>query len=404
MLKNIIIVYDQAFYSGGAAKIAIDSAIELSKKYNVFYFSALDNVTEELKNSKITVVTCGQKHIGLTKNFKYLLRGIWNKDVLNIFDTFLKKFNSYETIIHIHGWTKSLSSSIFKVIRKNHFKSIITLHEYFTVCKNGGLYNYRKNAICNLNSCSFKCSFTNCDKKNYFYKIYRNIRDIKQKKELRKLHPSVIYITDFSRNIIKSKLCFVPNNEYRIDNFIEENKFIYDRVSVENNDIYLFMARLSHEKGLDIFCDVINKYNLKGVVVGSGPLLESYKKIYPNIIFKGWLDGQKKYDVLKKVRALIIPTRWYETMGLTVLETMRLGIPSIVSKQSATSEFIEDGYNGLLFSIDDNDLESKLLQFKDDNFVETISLNAMKYCNAHDYSLRRHVNELINAYECELKE
>lgn len=54
MLKNIVYIYDQAYLSGGAAKIAFGEALEMQKKgYNVIFFAAVGPVGEELLSSNI---------------------------------------------------------------------------------------------------------------------------------------------------------------------------------------------------------------------------------------------------------------------------------------------------------------------------------------------------------------
>lgn len=71
----------------------------------------------------------------------------------------------------------------------------------------------------------------------------------------------------------------------RINNPIE-TKFTTEYVSIEKNETYLFIARLSLEKGLDLFCDAISQLGLKGCVLGDGYLLESYRQKYPTIEFR----------------------------------------------------------------------------------------------------------------------
>ena len=64
MIKTIVIVYDQAYISGGAAKIAIKSAISLKKRgYRVIFFAALGPADKELIDEDIEVICIGGSHI-----------------------------------------------------------------------------------------------------------------------------------------------------------------------------------------------------------------------------------------------------------------------------------------------------------------------------------------------------
>lgn len=58
----------------------------------------------------------------------------------------------------------------FSACYKNNMRTYITLHEYFTVCPNGGIYNYKKGRICDVKPNSLECLFCNCDKEIIFRK------------------------------------------------------------------------------------------------------------------------------------------------------------------------------------------------------------------------------------------
>ena len=63
----------------------------------------------------------------------------------------------------VAGWTKALSSSVFDVAFKMNFKVVLTLHDYFTACPNGGYFDYKENKICKRKPLSWKCIKCNCD-------------------------------------------------------------------------------------------------------------------------------------------------------------------------------------------------------------------------------------------------
>ena len=74
MKKTIVMVYDKAVISGGAAKIAIQSAVELAKNpdNNVIYFAANAEVDECLQsNDAIKVVFIDTPHIANNKNLEW---------------------------------------------------------------------------------------------------------------------------------------------------------------------------------------------------------------------------------------------------------------------------------------------------------------------------------------------
>ena len=396
-LKNIVIIYDQPYYSGGAAKIAIDSAIYLSKikKYNVIFFSAINNISKELLESNVEVITLDEKHIGKTKNPVALLKGIYNRKSYIKLNELLDTLDKNETIIHVHGWTKALSSSIFKSIREKEFKCVITLHEFFTVCQNGGLYNFKKQEICNKEGVD--CFLCNCDKKNYFYKIYRNIRQIIQKHFLNKCKPNLIFVTNFSKEIIESKINYSYSSKFVLNNFVD----IYNnkRIKCEENKKYAFIGRITEEKGIDKFCQIIDEFSLQGIVIGDGPLLVDYKNKYPKIEFTGWKNKEEMRELLTDIRCLIITSKWYETMGLTAVELQGCGVPVICPIHCAAKENIEDGINGFLYDINKLEtLKNIILKLEDDSNVKEISKNIYKNNNLKKHSIEEQISRLQEIY------
>ena len=63
-LKNIIIVYDCAEINGGAANVAIQSAIALSSLgYNTYFFASSGPINEDLEKNKVYVKCLGLNDI-----------------------------------------------------------------------------------------------------------------------------------------------------------------------------------------------------------------------------------------------------------------------------------------------------------------------------------------------------
>ena len=69
----------------------------------------------------------------------------------------------------------------------------------------------------------------------------------------------------------------------------------------------------------------------------------------PNIIYLGFQDKLNIARYMKKCKALIVPSIWYEGFPLTVLEAFSTGTLVIASRLGSISEIIQDRVNGLLF-------------------------------------------------------
>lgn len=397
MIKTVVLVYDHAFISGGAAKVAIKSAVALKNRgYRVIFLAGLDPIDKQLSDNNIEVICVGGEHLANTKNPKIMLRGIWNGVAKKKLVDLLSALDSKTTVVHIHGWTKSLSSSVFSACRKKGFKTFVTLHEYFTVCPNGGIFDYQKGEICDKKPGSFRCAVCNCDKRNYIQKIYRDVRQFVQTRQLKRLQPNVIYITDFSRNILEKNIKF-KHKSFLVENNVE----IFDRVKVEpsENDTYLFVGRMSKEKGADLFCEAVTKAGVNGVAIGSGAMHDELKEKYPNITFTGWLNSDEMKEYISRARCLVISSKWYETMGLTILEMQAKGIPCIVPDRCAGIEYIKDKVTGVKYKIGNvNSLIEVINYTKNNDIISQLSDNFYNEDFKDRFSIETHTENLIKVY------
>ncbi|SDW25904.1 glycosyltransferase family 4 protein [Streptococcus equinus] len=368
MLKNVVVINDFDYIQGGASKVAIQTANLLKENnpdLNVYFFSGAHDSKSNLRSDVISICTNQGESLKSKNKLKGAIDNLYNFKAKKLLKELLLTLDRDETIIHVHGWTKCLSSSVFDVAFKMNFKLVLTLHDYFTACPNGGYFNYQKNEIWTVKPFSLKYILTNCDSRNYFFHLYRLLRFFIQDKivRLNDRLTDVITISDFSENILKKTLS--PSTHiHRVYNPIDldPNREIVDYTK---NDYFLYVGRISKEKGVDVFCEGVTKANKKGVVVGDGSELEKLKNKYPNIEFVGWKNSQEVKEYMKKAKALIIPSRWYEAAPLTPIEALQYGIPIISSDCNATIDYLESDKNGAVFSISSENLDEIISTFSD---------------------------------------
>lgn len=400
-LENIVIVNDYSYINGGCSKVAIISAIQLSKaEYNVILFSAVEPISHELTKARVKVVSTSQYDILNNPNrASAFIQGIWNKKAEEALIKSLKTLDSENTVIHIHSWTKALSSSVIKVAVKNHFKIVLTMHDYFTACPNGGFYNYNTEEICHLKPMSKRCILCNCDSRHYYHKIWRLLRQNKQIKKglLPNGVKNYIYISEMSKNILNP---FLPEeaNSYYVKNPVDIEK--EEPVDVTKNNTFIYIGRLSKEKGCLLFAKAAKELKVNAVFVGDGELKDEIKCIYPEAKFTGWVDSASIKEELKNARTLVFPSLWYETLGLTALEAKAKGVPVIVSDTCSAREVIKDGETGLYFKRGSlEDLKEKIVAMMNDELAQRLGKNAFQNYWSDDYSFDNHIKQLIEVYE-----
>lgn len=404
-IKKIIILIDHAYVSGGSAKVAYTGAKELvNRGYDVTVLAACGPLDSSLTEAGLNIICLGQHDIlSETNRIKAICRGVWNPKAYSVLCNILKNCDVSSTIVHNHGWTKGLSASVFAATAKYNVKVVNTLHEFFLVCPNGGLFNYRRNRICEKKPSSLGCYLCNCDSRSFTQKIWRSLRQIVQNilvSRNKKLY--LLSISDLTDRIYKSessrRLRFIKDAEIiRVNNPVEVS--VGKIAQITNSDIYLFMARLSKEKGIDLFCEAITQLGLKGIVVGDGYLFEQYKTKYPNVKFLGWKTGKEKEDVILRSKALIFPSYWFECAPLTITEVQSYGLPCIVPDRCAASEKIIDGKTGFIFEIGNIDSLKDAIIKMENTDISLMQKHIIESFDITDYSIDTHIKRLVSAYE-----
>lgn len=392
-IKNVVIVNDFNYVQGGASKVAIDTAkILKGQGIKVFFFSAVNKENEKINGVKY-ISTNQQEALKEKNKIKGAINGIYNLKAKKELKKLLKTLDRDNTIIHVHGWTKALSSSVFDIAFKMRFKVVLTLHDYFTACPNGGYFNYKKNEICKFKPLSWKCIKCNCDSRNYGFKLYRLIRQFVQNKivKLNDKLENVITISEFSEKILKTTLG-KNTRVTRIYNPIDIEKNL-EKVDPSKNEYYLYVGRVSKEKGVDLFCQAISELDYKGIVVGDGDERQKLETEFPNIEFTGWKNKDEVKQYMKGAKALIFPSKWYEGAPLTPLEAMQYGVPCICSNVSAAVDYSID--NSLIFELNKDELKKKIVCYEKN--IDKYSKESFEFVKSRiniDYG-----NEITNYFE-----
>ena len=400
-VKNIIVVDDTADNYGGTAQIAyVTCRILRDCGYNVIYFAGAGPIHERLSDFRVEVVR-DSAFLDSPNKLSGALEGLHSKKAYSRLRSLLNEFNPSDTVLHVHSWTHALSSSIFDAIADFGFKSLVTLHDYFLVCPNGGFYNFQTNEICKLNACSRACIFCNCDKRSYFQKLYRLVRTALQNRSISRANPTFCYLSSFTYNIMQGnrfdsgKPIILPN-PIAIDND-------YHLGAPPNRRCYLFVGRLDKEKNPALFCEALTRLGLPGTLCGTGTEYDRLRRQYPNLEFRGWCDKDALDTEYKSNRALVMTSSLYEASPLVCLEAMfASGIPSVVPDTCGAISYIDNEVNGFHFKNKNLDsLCETLLKVEDGSIYSRVCSNIQLSLPRlkKDRSYETYANRVIELYE-----
>lgn len=398
---HIVVVSDYAFVSGGQAKVAIDSAVGLARKgYRVTFFAAVGPVCEKLIDAGIRVV-CLNSHTILKDPhpLRGALRSLWNTSAATALSKLLEEKGNDVSLIHVHGWNQALSPSIGPVIVKSGIPHVYSMHEYFLQCPNGALFDYVREENCTLKPMSAACVTRNCDKRNYAYKLYRVVRHagLNYISKMPTMFMNFIFLSQLQSDVLR-RFERPDARYYHVPNPVTVER--RDPVPVEENSDYLFIGRLSREKGAEVFAQAARLAGVSAVFVGEGPSRANLNEIGADFEITGWLSTENVLARLRGARAVVFSSIWYETFGLSVYEALACGVPVIVSEGCAATEAVTDGETGLVFKRGDvRALAEAISRLRNPELAQRLGREAYRCYWASPLTLEDHIAKLDHVYE-----
>ncbi len=249
-------------------------------------------VGAELLCSNISIECLNQPElINVGKDPSVMLQGLWNykayKETLEV----LQDLDPQTTIIHLHGYTKSLSTSPVAAAKKKGFKVVCTLHDFFAACPNGAQFDYVLNAPYTRQCLSVSCITRNCDKRAYIHKLYRVVRSFVQK-TLGAFPRSVKHYIQLSKTSVSILKPYLPKDAtfYPLENLIEVEKG--EAVNIADNNHLVYVGRLDKEKGIEDMLQAVKRTGVSLTIVGDGPLRELAENT-PNVSVTGWVEPSR---------------------------------------------------------------------------------------------------------------
>ncbi len=114
--------------------------------------------------------------------------------------------------------------------------------------------------------------------------------------------------------------------------------------------VVTFLGRITMQKGPEYFVEAAakvlkNNPNVRFVMAGSGDMmnkminLAAERGIADRFHFPGFQKGSQVYEMLKSSDVYVMPSV-SEPFGISPLEAMQMGVPSIISKQSGCAEIL----------------------------------------------------------------
>jgi glycosyltransferase involved in cell wall biosynthesis len=162
-----------------------------------------------------------------------------------------------------------------------------------------------------------------------------------------------------------------------------------------SNAPILYFGRLSPEKGVaDLLRAMKHVPQVQLQIAGDGPQrseLESLARelCLTNVKFAGHVGGKVLQHMIAASRFTVLPSRAYETLGKTILESYAWARPVVASDLGSRRELVDQGETGLLYPTGDVEQLGKAISF----LVERPELAARMGATGRRFVEARHAPE-----------
>lgn len=162
----------------------------------------------------------------------------------------------------------------------------------------------------------------------------------------------IITVSNLTRKIVIEKYHQDPNKVTTVHNAVEPLHDADSFTKTKRNDkVVTFLGRITMQKGPEYFVEaahlVLQKTKgVRFVMAGSGDMMNAMidlaakRGISDKFHFTGFLKGRQVHEMLAESDVYIMPSV-SEPFGISPLEAMQVGTPSIISKQSGCAEILQ---------------------------------------------------------------
>jgi glycosyltransferase involved in cell wall biosynthesis len=387
-----ILIINDVYEKIGGTEIYVHNIVTALKKagHEVFFFSFgktsfSDNNTLVCKESSALL----KKIYGLTINLLAYSQ--------------LKKFISRinPDVIHLNNIDMHIATILLACRGK---KLVRTIHDFGIVCPNIPLSCVIKK---DLSECEggmgVKCIGRGCIPiiKYPFYRFLFGLKYHLMKKYVK------LYIAP-SKKLIKYLECAGFEKVVYLPLLIDVK--LHKKTPAKKINKLLYVGRLEYNKGIIQLLDTSkllkdNKIDFSLNIIGEGSLKKYAERFISenkldNVKIMGVVNHDRVQSYFREMDILIFPSIWMEQFGIVGIEAMANSMPVIASNRGGITDWLIDGYNGLLVKPGDTaELYFKIKKLiQNAQLYKKLSTNCYKFVKNYPND-KEHIKELLKIYK-----
>nr|WP_315496536.1 glycosyltransferase family 4 protein [uncultured Rhodoferax sp.] len=324
---------------------------------------------------------------------------VWSGRVAAEFESTLRRFQP--DVVHVHNTFPLISPAIYWVAARLQVPVLQTLHNFRLMCPQAMFL--REGKVCE--DCLGKLPWRGAARGCYRGSVLQST----VLAGMVTVHRAMgTWQNKVTRYIALNEFCrgkFIEGGLPAARIVIKPNFVDFEPPAPAERQGFLFVGRLSSEKGLDV---LVNAHRLlEGCalrVAGTGPD-DAILRNVAGLSALGALKKEEVYQAMRGAMALVVPSIWYETFGMVAIEAFASSTPVIASNIGVLPNLVKDGETGLLFEPGNaEDLAHKMRwALANPQAMVAMGRNARKQYEA-EFTAERNYQQLMAIYESAIAE
>lgn len=326
---------------------------------------------------------------------RFIEQGIWTVcDIYNPYSYFkIKKILQKEKpdVVHLHT-PIDVTLSVFTALVHLQIPTVFTTHDYLLLCRRIVLL-HGSGQICTDKNVNILCKW---------YRFFT-------KQIVNRSVDTVIFPTNSIRNNFLSRGFFVRSQHEVLPYGIYlKNAVSAHTHAAKKRDAgftILYVGSLTKHKGIDTLIHAfhgIDDDTARLLIAGEGIYGQHLKKVAGDdvrISFLGKVLNENIAELYARADVLVVPSQWYEVLGMVSQEAFRAGVPVIGANIGGIPEIVKHEETGLLFEPGNaNALQNALLELKN-NPEKRKQLGNNGRESIEQYAMDVHMNTLVDVYK-----
>ncbi len=380
-MKSLLSINNYHYRRGGADAVYLDhDALFRHAGWHTACFAMRHpkNLASPYAEYFVDEIEFGESY-GIGKRLAMAAKIIYSREAQQKLDALLAV--THPDVAHLHCVYHHISPSVLPVLKRHGIPVVLTAHDLKLLCPAYTMLS--QGEICERcgNGAIWHAAARRCIKNSLPLSTLIAVES--------GVHRATgIYRDNVDCIVAPSRFYFEKFRQYgwperqlaHIPNFVQVSDF---SANYEPGDYFVYIGRLSYEKGIATLVEAAARAGVKLVVVGDGPLRAELARDAEargaDIRFTGYQSGSALRDWVRNARALVLPSEWYENAPMSVLEAYACGKPVIGARIGGIPELIDEGDTGWLFDSGDVDQLANLLarlRASDDGAVRAAGLSA----------------------------